>query len=84
MAAVIRSTLRERKNWLIHELYVRRDFSSCLRLIDEQLDASGGLSEYALYIKGEACEAAPGPGPPPRCQLPARPSPPCPPSPPQA
>lgn len=53
MSAAVRSILRERKNWLVHELYVRRDFGACLRLIDEQLDASGGLSEYALYVKGE-------------------------------
>lgn len=53
MSAAARSILRERKNWLVHELYVRRDFGACLRLIDEQLDASGGLSEYALYVKGE-------------------------------
>ncbi|CAE7719576.1 BBS4 [Symbiodinium sp. KB8] len=52
MSAAARSILRERKNWLVHELYVRRDFGACLRLIDEQLDASGGLSEYALYVKG--------------------------------
>lgn len=55
--AAARSTLREKNNWLIHELYVRREFGQCLRLVDEQLEASGGLSEYPLYAKG-ACFVA--------------------------
>ena len=42
---------RERRNWLIHELYTRRDFAGCLKVVEEQLRAARGLSEYALYVK---------------------------------
>eukprot|EP01061_Rhynchopus_euleeides_P047827 TRINITY_DN9864_c0_g4_i1.p2 TRINITY_DN9864_c0_g4~~TRINITY_DN9864_c0_g4_i1.p2 ORF type:complete len:424 (+),score=149.22 TRINITY_DN9864_c0_g4_i1:287-1558(+) len=44
-------TLRERRNWLIHILYVRQDFFDCLVLIEEQLEETRGLCEYAIYIK---------------------------------
>lgn len=43
---------RERKNWLIHLLYVRGDHEECLRVIEETLRACGGLAEYPLYVKG--------------------------------
>jgi Bardet-Biedl syndrome 4 protein len=46
------TTSRERSNWLIHSLFVRNEHDAALRLIEEQLRASGGLCEYALYIKG--------------------------------
>jgi hypothetical protein len=46
------STARERRNWLIHLLYVRQEFDTCLKAIEEQLRACNGLCEYALYIKG--------------------------------
>jgi hypothetical protein len=47
------STARERKNWLIHLLYVRQDYDECMRVIEEQLRACNGLCEYPLYAKGE-------------------------------
>lgn len=49
---VAKSTLREKKNWYIHMLYTRKDFAECLRVIEEQLKACGGQSEYPLYVKG--------------------------------
>eukprot|EP01006_Ploeotia_vitrea_P030512 TRINITY_DN62906_c0_g1_i1.p1 TRINITY_DN62906_c0_g1~~TRINITY_DN62906_c0_g1_i1.p1 ORF type:complete len:441 (-),score=29.92 TRINITY_DN62906_c0_g1_i1:114-1436(-) len=45
------TTQREKKNWLIHLLYVRQDFKDCLGLIDEQLQECKGLCEYAIYVK---------------------------------
>lgn len=49
--SVIPPNTREKRNWLIHLLYVRRDFDQCLSVIEEQLKESQ-LSEYPLYIKG--------------------------------
>jgi Bardet-Biedl syndrome 4 protein len=46
------STARERRNWLIYELYSHRRFEECERLVEEQLRAARGASEYALYVKG--------------------------------
>jgi Bardet-Biedl syndrome 4 protein len=46
------TTSRERANWLMHSLYVRGEHDAALRLIEEQLRASGGMCEYALYVKG--------------------------------
>ncbi len=48
--AVAQTTLRERRNWQIHLLYVRKEFAECTQLINETLKATGGLSEYPLYI----------------------------------
>ena len=46
------ATIRERRNWLIHVLYTRQEFTECLALIEEQLRECQGLCEYALYVKG--------------------------------
>mmetsp|Transcript_15032 Transcript_15032/g.41072 ORF Transcript_15032/g.41072 Transcript_15032/m.41072 type:complete len:466 (-) Transcript_15032:165-1562(-) len=43
--------LLEKRNWLLHTLYVRRDFDACLAALEEALHASRGMNEYALYIK---------------------------------
>jgi len=51
LAEAARSTSREKNNWYIHQLYLKRDFPSCLKVIEEQLRATNGQSEYALYIK---------------------------------
>ena len=48
----LRSTLRERNNSLIHMCYVRKDYVECMRLVEEQLRACSGQSEYPLYIRG--------------------------------
>ncbi|CAC9550270.1 putative Bardet-Biedl syndrome 4 protein homolog (BBS4-like protein 4) [Leishmania infantum JPCM5] len=44
--------IRERRNWLIHLLYVRQEYSNCLQVIEAQLRETGGTCEYALYVKG--------------------------------
>ena len=51
-ASAINSTLRDRQNAYIHLTYTKKDFPECLKAIDEQLRASGGQSEYPLYVKG--------------------------------
>jgi len=38
-------------NWLIHLLYIRKDFKQCMEIIDEQLTATNGMNEYAIYVK---------------------------------
>ncbi|KAL0223724.1 hypothetical protein P9112_003114 [Eukaryota sp. TZLM1-RC] len=45
-------TFREDSNHLIHTLYSRQDFESCLSIIDDVLTKTNGLCEYAVYIKG--------------------------------
>lgn len=44
--------IRERRNWLIHILYVRQEYSNCLQVIEAQLRETEGTCEYALYVKG--------------------------------
>ncbi len=46
------STVRERRNWAIHLLYIRQEFDECLEMIEQQLKACHGLCEYPLYVKG--------------------------------
>ncbi|KAG5464056.1 hypothetical protein LSCM1_00236 [Leishmania martiniquensis] len=46
------SLTRERRNWLIHILYVRQEYRNCHRVIEAQLRETGGTCEYALYVKG--------------------------------
>lgn len=43
--------IHERHNWLIHQLYVRREYTDCENVIDTQLRESGGKCEYALFVK---------------------------------
>lgn len=38
----------ERKNWLIHLHYVRKEYDTCKSLIKEQMGESGGMCEYAV------------------------------------
>jgi Bardet-Biedl syndrome 4 protein len=45
------TTVREKRNWLIHSHLVRHEHDEALRLIDEALSACGGLCEYALTAK---------------------------------
>ncbi|XP_066943253.1 Bardet-Biedl syndrome 4 protein-like isoform X2 [Macrobrachium rosenbergii] len=42
----------ERRNWLIHLHYVRKEFELCKQLIREQLDETRGMCEYANYVQG--------------------------------
>ncbi|KPI88591.1 hypothetical protein ABL78_2324 [Leptomonas seymouri] len=46
------NAIRERRNWLIHILYVRQEYSSCLQVIETQLRDTEGTCVYALYVKG--------------------------------
>lgn len=45
-------SVRERNNWLIYTHYSRDEDEECMKLINEQLLATGGLCEYPLYVKG--------------------------------
>lgn len=51
-AAVEVQELRERRNWFIHQLYVRQEYVECLSVIEAQLRETEGTCEYALYVKG--------------------------------
>ena len=51
-STALATAVRERRNWLIHTLYVRQEFADCLSLIEEQLRECQGLCEYALFVKG--------------------------------
>lgn len=42
----------ERRNWLIHLHYVRKEFDVCKSIIKDQLAESGGMCEYAVYTQG--------------------------------
>jgi Bardet-Biedl syndrome 4 protein len=44
---VDQSATRDKKNWLIHLLFLRQDYVECMKVIDELSPAS----EYALYAK---------------------------------
>lgn len=41
----------ERRNWLIHLHFIRKEYDKCMSLIKEQLDETQGMCEYALYCK---------------------------------
>ncbi|XP_020894361.1 Bardet-Biedl syndrome 4 protein [Exaiptasia diaphana] len=41
----------ERRNWLIHLHYVRKEFDKCKALIEDQLQETQGMCEYALYAQ---------------------------------
>ncbi|XP_061404733.1 Bardet-Biedl syndrome 4 protein [Lethenteron reissneri] len=41
----------ERRNWLIHQHYVRKDYDTCKVIIKEQLQESQGMCEYAVYVQ---------------------------------
>ncbi len=45
-------SISEKKNWLIHLLYIRQNYQQCLKMIDETLKECRGMVEYPLYIKG--------------------------------
>ena len=42
----------ERKNWLLHMHYIRRDFETCKVLIKEMLIETDEMCEYARYVLG--------------------------------
>ncbi|XP_053721883.1 Bardet-Biedl syndrome 4 protein [Synchiropus splendidus] len=41
----------ERRNWLIHQLYIRKDYDNCKAIIKEQLQEINGMGEYAIYVQ---------------------------------
>ncbi|KAG8174086.1 hypothetical protein JTE90_010761 [Oedothorax gibbosus] len=41
----------ERRNWLIHLHFTRKEYETCKIIIKEQLDETQGMCEYALYIQ---------------------------------
>uniref|UniRef100_A0A8C0JAX7 Uncharacterized protein n=1 Tax=Chelonoidis abingdonii TaxID=106734 RepID=A0A8C0JAX7_CHEAB len=42
----------ERRNWLIHLHYIRKDYDTCKIAIKEQLHETQGMCEYAVYVQG--------------------------------
>jgi Bardet-Biedl syndrome 4 protein len=44
--------IHERKNWLIHVHYIKKDFETCKVLIKELLTETGETCEYAIYVFG--------------------------------
>ena len=42
----------ERRNWLIHNHYVRKEFDTCKAIIRAQLEETHGMCEYANYVQG--------------------------------
>ena len=51
------SMLREKQNAYIHLTYVRKEFTMCLKAIEEQLKLTNGQAEYPLYVKGKCISA---------------------------
>ncbi|XP_077173601.1 BBSome complex member BBS4 isoform X2 [Paroedura picta] len=41
----------EKRNWLIHLHYIRKDYEACKMAIKEQLQESHGMCEYAIYVQ---------------------------------
>ena len=47
----------ERRNWLIHLHYTRKEFDACKSIIRSQLDETRGMCEYANYIQGRTLDS---------------------------
>jgi len=45
-------SIHERRNFLIHLHYVRKEFDECKMVIKQQLAESQGICEYAIYVQG--------------------------------
>ncbi|MED6249677.1 hypothetical protein ATANTOWER_017992, partial [Ataeniobius toweri] len=41
----------ERRNWLIHQHYLCKDYETCKVIIKEQLQETNGMCEYAIYVQ---------------------------------
>uniref|UniRef100_A0A8D3CUJ0 BBSome complex member BBS4 n=1 Tax=Scophthalmus maximus TaxID=52904 RepID=A0A8D3CUJ0_SCOMX len=41
----------ERRNWLIHQHYILKDYETCKANIKEQLQETNGMCEYAIYVQ---------------------------------
>jgi Bardet-Biedl syndrome 4 protein len=44
--------VHEKRNWLVHLHYIRKDFKTCKVLIGELLQETEGMCEYAIYVLG--------------------------------
>ncbi|XP_043217717.1 Bardet-Biedl syndrome 4 protein-like isoform X2 [Amphibalanus amphitrite] len=44
--------LVERRNWMIHIHFIRKEFDTCKALLKEQLQETNDMCEYACYIQG--------------------------------
>lgn len=42
---------KDKKNYMINQLYVRQELEECVKLIDQVLEETDGICEYALYTK---------------------------------
>lgn len=42
----------ERRNWLIHNHYVRKEFDHCKAIIQKVIEETKGMCEYANYVQG--------------------------------
>lgn len=47
----------ERRNWLIHQHYVRNEFGVAKKIIEEQLQETNGECEFALYVNAMICRS---------------------------
>ncbi|XP_069758491.1 Bardet-Biedl syndrome 4 protein isoform X2 [Narcine bancroftii] len=41
----------EKRNWLIHLYYIRKDYETCKAIVKEQLQETQGMCEYAVYVQ---------------------------------
>ncbi|KAG7283764.1 hypothetical protein CRUP_034388 [Coryphaenoides rupestris] len=41
----------ERRNWLIHMHYIRKEYETCKAIIKDQLQETNGMCEYAIYVQ---------------------------------
>ncbi|CAL8381307.1 unnamed protein product [Arctogadus glacialis] len=41
----------ERRNWLIHLHYIRKDYGTCKAIIKDQLQETNAMCEYAIYVQ---------------------------------
>ncbi|XP_042329418.1 Bardet-Biedl syndrome 4 protein isoform X2 [Sceloporus undulatus] len=51
LARVPELPILEKRNWLIHLYYIRKDYDLCKIAIKEQLQETHGMCEYAVYVQ---------------------------------
>jgi len=42
----------ERKNWMIHVLFMRQEYKECLKMLDAILKSTEEKSEFLFFMKG--------------------------------
>ncbi|XP_074645455.1 BBSome complex member BBS4-like isoform X2 [Tubulanus polymorphus] len=45
----------ERRNWLIHLHFIRKEYGTCKNIIEDQIAETHGMCEYAVFIKALIC-----------------------------